>query len=350
MTLETYDFVQATGRDRYFEARDREMEVLRGPDGKIRPEYAEPVAACPVCSSRDHVLWFEKQGFEIRRCQNDVACGHIFAHPQIKEGPLLEAYRGPNGGDGKFVSANDLWIDVLLSQVNRSYDRTKFENGLQAIRNALETDPVEKPRVLDVGCSIGHFLETARKHGWDAIGLELNEKATRHAREVLGLDVRRKTLEKAGFEPESFDAVTMWGVVEHLKRPVDTLKEVTPLLKPGGVFLTFSPNGDSLVCSVLRDKAATFDGRNHPSYFTPQSIRLAVETAGMANLSIDFFQPDLDALVHYCEGRDPYMCRTDQYGPLHRFFSETHRAEAEKFILENGLGYKMMTVNRKERE
>ncbi|MEW5724951.1 MAG: class I SAM-dependent methyltransferase [Thermodesulfobacteriota bacterium] len=348
-TLGTYDFVRATGRDLYFEARDREIALLQGPDGGIRPEFAEPVTACPVCGGDRFELWFVKQGFAIRRCLDGECCGHVFADPQIKEDVLREAYRGTGSDEASGRSANDLWIEVLLSEANQSYDRSKFQHGVKAIEAALLTERSGRPRVLDIGCSIGHFLEVAREAGWDAVGLELNRKAVAHAREVLGLDVREQVLEEAGFAPATFDAVTMWGVIEHLKRPVETLREIVPLLKPGGVFLTFSPNGASLVCHVLRDQAATFDGRNHPSYFTPRSISLALELAGFQNLSVSYFQPDLDALVNYCEGRDPYIKKAERFGPLYGFLAQTHRREAEEFILAHGLGYKMMTVSLKPR-
>ncbi|SHK37299.1 Methyltransferase domain-containing protein [Desulfatibacillum alkenivorans DSM 16219] len=342
----TYDFVQQTGRDKYFAARDREIALLSDGAGGIKPEFAEPVEKCPVCGCGQSELWFKKQGFEFRRCKNTSVCGHIFGNPQINEDALNDCYRGAGeGGECAEVSANDLWIEVLLSQANASYDKGKYQRGIDAMQTALGTD---KPgRVLDIGCSIGHFLALAKEAGWDAVGLELNEKAVAYATKELGLDVRPQLLDEAGFPPESFDVVTLWGVIEHLKRPVEVISQIAEILKPGGILLTFCPNGASMVCRVLREHAATFDGRNHPSYFTPQSIKYVMEQSGLENIAISFHQPDLDAVLNYLEGRDPYLRDEQEKGPLHAFFSGENRPKAEDFIRENGYGYKMMTLNRK---
>ncbi|MBI9074127.1 MAG: class I SAM-dependent methyltransferase [Desulfatibacillum sp.] len=342
----TYDFVQQTGRDKYFAARDREIALLSdGRDG-IRPEVAEPVERCPVCGHEKAELLFKKQGFEFKRCANTKECGHVFGDPQVDEGALMDCYRG-EGDDASCeeLSANDLWIEVLLSQANTAYDKGKYQRGIEAMQAALGTD---KPgRVLDIGCSIGHFLALARDAGWETVGLELSEKAVAYATGELGLDVRPQLLDEAGFPPESFDVVTLWGVIEHLKRPVETLRQITEVLKPGGVLLTFCPNGASMVCRVLREKAATFDGRNHPSYFTSQSICFAMKQAGLENLSVSFHQPDLDAVLNYLEGKDPYLRDRQDKGPLHQLFSGIMKQKAEDFIRENGYGYKMMTLNKK---
>lgn len=347
----TYEFVEKTGRDRYFAARDREIQTFQNPSGGIRSEFAEPVKNCTVCGFKTFKFLFEKQGFRFMRCGNVEHCGHLFADPQIREDVLMKAYRGKDSSDEAIVpSANDLWIEVLLSDANQQYDTIKFQEGINAIENALETGTEKSRRILDIGCSIGHFLAIARKRNWSTLGLEINEKAIAHARGVFGLDVRSELLEKAHLGDASFDAVTLWGVIEHLKRPVDTLKEIVRILKPGGVLLTFSPNADSLVCRVLRQNAATFDGRNHPSYFSPKSIRLAISLAGMGNISITFYQPNLDAVLNHLDWKDPYVNRNDFNSELQHTFSRQLKVQMEEFIINNGLGYKMMTINRKPLE
>lgn len=346
--LSTYDFVRETGRDRYFAARDREIAMLQNPAGGIRTEFAEAVTSCPVCGLKEFEFLFEKQGFQIMRCAHTERCGHVFANPQISEEALMEAYRGHAGnGEEREPSANDLWIEVLLSEANQQYDKTKYQRGLVAMEDALRTCTEGLRKVLDIGCSVGHFLAACRDKGWKTIGLELNQKAIVHARDVLGLDVRAELLNEADLPDASFDAVTLWGVIEHLKCPVETLKEIVRVLKPGGALLTFCPNAASLVCRVLRAQAATFDGRNHPSYFTPRSIRLAMELAGLETVAVTFHQPDLDAVLNYLEGRDPYIRTSDKPTPLTDFFSGPMRDVAEEFILKHGFGYKMMTINRK---
>jgi len=338
----TYDFYVQTRRDQFFKLHDEEIERLIGEDGKIRAEFAESVLACPICGNSDYEFQFKKQGFEFKRCCNN-RCGHVYADPQINEAALVNAY----SGDGQ--SASDLWMDVMLSEVNQNYDRRKYNLGIDAIEEHIAAEADGPRRVLDVGCSIGLFLDVARSRGWETLGLELNDRAVSHACDVLGLEVRKKLLKDARLPDNSFDAVTLWGVIEHLKDPVTTIRESVRLLKPGGIFLTFCPNAASLVCRVIRDLATAYDGHDHPQNFTPQSILHAMEQVGLENVAISFHQPDLDAVLHYIEGRHPYVKdgTLKENSSLMRLFSGKFREKAEELILDSGLGYKMMTVNRK---
>jgi ubiquinone/menaquinone biosynthesis C-methylase UbiE len=44
------------------------------------------------------------------------------------------------------------------------------------------------------------------------------------------------------FSPETFDLVTMNMVLEHVEHPQQLFSEVFRVLRPGGVFLTHTPN------------------------------------------------------------------------------------------------------------
>ena len=72
-------------------------------------------------------------------------------------------------------------------------------------------------------------LSAARARGWETVGLDLNPWASDYAREHLDLDVRCAPLEEAGFEDESFDAVTMMDLLE--------ARAATAVLAAGGEVL-----------------------------------------------------------------------------------------------------------------
>jgi hypothetical protein len=48
------------------------------------------------------------------------------------------------------------------------------------------------------------------------------------------------------YEPASYDAVTLWDVIEHVPDPLDTMRRVVDLLRPGGVVGLITPNLDGL--------------------------------------------------------------------------------------------------------
>jgi 2-polyprenyl-3-methyl-5-hydroxy-6-metoxy-1,4-benzoquinol methylase len=118
----------------------------------------------------------------------------------------------------------------------------EFEKRLVAIETFING----KGKLLDVGCGVGHFLATAKKWGWTVQGMDISRAAQTAAREAYGLEVEVATLENSSLERGSFDALTLWDVIEHIRRPIENLKAANRLLRMGGVLAMKTPNESSL--------------------------------------------------------------------------------------------------------
>lgn len=105
---------------------------------------------------------------------------------------------------------------------------------------------LRKGRVLDVGC--GAFprtlleLDFGEKWGVDRVF----DAATQQRCEQQGVHLVRVdlgTCDALPFESDSFEAITMLAVAEHLPRPVllASLREARRLLKPAGVMVLTTP-------------------------------------------------------------------------------------------------------------
>lgn len=99
----------------------------------------------------------------------------------------------------------------------------------------------QRGRLLDVGCSLGYFVEAAARMGWEAFGVEPAPFAAQFAR-ARGLQVIEAPLEEAPFAPGTFHAITFWHVVEHLPNVRRALTTAHQLLKPEGILLILTPN------------------------------------------------------------------------------------------------------------
>ncbi len=100
-------------------------------------------------------------------------------------------------------------------------------------------------KVLDIGCGNGEFLLRLKSIGWQCQGVEFNAKALAICREH-GLDVFHGDLETANFAADSFDFVTAHHLIEHTANPVELVREMVRVTKPGGTILIRTPNSRAL--------------------------------------------------------------------------------------------------------
>jgi 2-polyprenyl-3-methyl-5-hydroxy-6-metoxy-1,4-benzoquinol methylase len=136
-------------------------------------------------------------------------------------------------------------------------------------------------RLLDVGSGSGVFLARMRDLGWDVVGIEPDPAAARNAREQFGLDVRDGTVDEMPFQPDTFDAVTMHHVIEHVPDPIRVLQQCRKVLKATGQLIVVTPNSESWGRQVYKQSWMPWDPPRHLFVLSPRTLRLASERAGL---------------------------------------------------------------------
>jgi 2-polyprenyl-3-methyl-5-hydroxy-6-metoxy-1,4-benzoquinol methylase len=143
-------------------------------------------------------------------------------------------------------------LDQFYSPHYYGLDWYKHEGRGRAFGRAM-LPRGSKGMFLDVGCSLGFFLNGIRQSsGWQVYGTELSPEAVSFARETLGLDVRCGKLETLDYADSFFDYVHVNNVLEHVKDPSGFLKECRRLLRPGGQCYLSVPNGPVESAGLLR--------------------------------------------------------------------------------------------------
>ena len=106
-------------------------------------------------------------------------------------------------------------------------------------------------RVLDIGAGFGAFVISARRLGLEAVGVEIAPFEVEYAKirlekEMPGLDPACVYYLGDGhtvpFDNTSFEAVTLWNVLEHVPDSERLLKEAARVLKPNGIVFIICPN------------------------------------------------------------------------------------------------------------
>jgi SAM-dependent methyltransferase len=120
--------------------------------------------------------------------------------------------------------------------------------------------PLEGKRVLDYGCGNGENSAILAGCGATVVGFDLSPEAIRKCRrraELNGLSARTtfevKHAGETGYEPASFDAVVAFAVLHHLHTILPIVfKEISTLLKPGGLACIVEPMADNRLLRIVR--------------------------------------------------------------------------------------------------
>lgn len=240
--------------------------------------------------------------WELLRCPK---CGLVWINPRPLPSQVSKLYRDyyTHNTAGGAPRPSRLWTEVsnaiLASRLG--YDGLvsgplrqqvgKVLSWVGPMREIVELSVMTlegspKGALLDVGCGNGEFLVRMRALGWEVTGIEPDEAAVRVARERFGLCVKEGTIKEAGFAKDTFDAITLNHVIEHLCDPISTLRGCGRLLKPGGKLVIATPNVQSLGHLVFREFWRGLEVPRHLYLFSPTSLRTCTELAGLRVMEI----------------------------------------------------------------
>lgn len=174
------------------------------------------------------------------------------------------------------------------------------KDRLTALTALVRQNVAEGGAVLDVGCGAGHVLRSLTD-SYRTTGIELAPSWFEISRR-RGVNVVAEPLSSRYWDQyrSTFDAITLFDVIEHVNQPLEVCRRALELLAPGGVLLMDTPNADGLLyrfgdftSRISRGRYPTTLGLqyrptpfDHKQIFRKRDMRKMLAAAGFPQIRI----------------------------------------------------------------
>lgn len=250
----------------------------------------------PILTGNDHLTGLGGP-FALVRCSD---CRLVLTNPRPDVSSLGYFYPS-NYSPYESGKSTGWWAQLLEKSALRSYygypnqpvgpvGRLLGQLGMWKFRSRRkrhEWFPYRSPgQLLDVGCGSGAFLKRMRDFGWNVTGLDLAAEVALRVQRQLGIQVHVGTLPHPQLKSESYDALTMWHVLEHVPDPKGLLRSAADLLRPNGLLVIEVPNIASWTFNEFGSDWFGLELPRHFQHFDADTIRAVLPAGRFRNVEV----------------------------------------------------------------
>lgn len=230
---------------------------------------------CPSCNStdiaealtaRDYTV--SQKIFSIWECSN---CTLRFTQGVPDEGSIGPYYRSED-----YISHTN----TRKGLVNSLYHMVRKQTLSDKRRLLSSATRMKHGKLLDIGAGTGAFVAHMKDNDWDVTGLEPDDKAR-----AIALSENKVQLLPASdlysLAPDSYDAITLWHVLEHVHDLHTYIGQLARLLKKEGRIFVAVPNYTSYDAAVYDGAWAAYDVPRHLYHFSPDAMESLLAGHGL---------------------------------------------------------------------
>jgi len=218
--------------------------------------------SCAICGSAESVQVCEVQGFAYVSC---AGCSSVRQFPYPSDADISSFYAdyyGKKSTERGYLSA-------------AAFEGFKNDKQMTFSDLGLAGDAFARRSVLDVGCGTGQFVQMMSGRARSVEGVDVSPECIKIARDN-SLNCSLKDFLSV---TSTYDVITMWHVVEHLREPRRYVEQAYRALNPGGWLLVETP----VIGAISRGFGASwryFLPVEHLNLFTQQSLFKVCVEAG----------------------------------------------------------------------
>lgn len=259
--------------------------------------------------------------FKIVRC---LTCGHVQLSPLPSPEEDVAYYNADSQTYNLMKKA-----DFALWQCKAAADTARRVRWLCSV--------LPDGKGLDVGCGYGFFVDALTRAGYRATGVDISQERLALAKAHSSGAFIQSEIDGAfvAAHRNSFQAVTLFHVLEHVCAPINFVCQCFELVAPGGWLLIEVPNLEDELLAQQAEYRAFYWQRAHLSYFDAARLELTLRRAGFGNFSVHGVQRyGLRNLLHWLDEGKPQLTAPEFQAtePILVRLEQLYRADRERAL------------------
>lgn len=135
-----------------------------------------------------------------------------------------------------------LFFESFADEFDSKMNMYDLEKRIDVVFNELLPENIEGKRILDAGCGTGWFSKKAAEKGAVVVSMDVGDKLLSKVAQKCNSERVVGSVLNIPFDDNTFDFVISSEVIEHIPEPLAAIKEMSRILKPGGVLALTTPN------------------------------------------------------------------------------------------------------------
>lgn len=228
---------------------------------------------CIFCHDPSADIVIRENGFVGRKCR---ACDLIYISPRPSYDEMMGYY---SAGEGNLKYAGE-HIAIKRSK------KIQAKHILRLIGKYRKDGSL-----LELGAGAGHFLEYARRQGFEVSAIEPGTLDAEYIRSQ-GIDCETEPLHAESFDGKCFDIIYHCDLLGHLHDPITDFAQMRAKLASGGLLVFETGNLGEVDETQLR-RMPGFQYPEHLFLFGERSIRALLDRTGFECLEVNRYSISL---------------------------------------------------------
>lgn len=222
--------------------------------------------SCPLCGQSQYQYFLSCKDFTVShetfKLVECINCKFLITNPRPRQEKIGSYYQ------------SDAYISHTTSSKNIFeiiYRLARLYTLQWKVKLVKKHSSVSQPKILDYGCGTGNFLSSCQKAGCEITGIEPSSIAIKNSDQNIKSYINT-SLDQ--LTDETYDIITLWHVLEHLDKPIETITQLLSRLNSNGTIFIAVPNCKSEDAKIYKEFWAAYDMPRHYWHFSQENMRM----------------------------------------------------------------------------